>query len=82
MTYGTLARTIGRPDRIRAVAAAVGRTPTPIIVPCHRVLGAGGALTGYIGGPHRKQWLLDYEALLTTGRPTETGWSSRQLTLL
>jgi methylated-DNA-[protein]-cysteine S-methyltransferase len=46
VTYTELAAAVGRPDVLRAVAAAVGRTPVPIVVPCHRVLGAGGALTG------------------------------------
>jgi methylated-DNA-[protein]-cysteine S-methyltransferase len=61
-TYGEIARTIGRPDRARAVGAAVGRTPVPIIVPCHRVLGADGSLTGYGGGLPRKRRLLELEA--------------------
>src|SRR3954452_9360610 len=47
VTYTELASAVGRPDVVRAVAAAVGRTPVPIVVPCHRVVGAGGALTGY-----------------------------------
>lgn len=63
-SYGELAAEIGRLDRIRAVGAAVGRTPVPIIVPCHRVIGAGGSLTGYAGGLGRKQWLLEHEASL------------------
>src|SRR4051794_41346952 len=54
VTYTQLAEAVGRPDVVRAVAAAVGRTPVPIVVPCHRVVGAGGALTGYGGGPPRK----------------------------
>ena len=61
-TYGTLAGELGRPDRARAVGAAVGRTPVPIIVPCHRVVGADGSLTGYGGGLERKRWLLDHES--------------------
>ena len=60
-TYGELARELGRPDRARAVGAAVGRTPVPIIVPCHRVVGADGSLTGYGGGIERKAALLDLE---------------------
>jgi methylated-DNA-[protein]-cysteine S-methyltransferase len=62
VSYSELARTIGRPDVVRAVGAAVGRTPVPIIVPCHRVVGADGSLTGYGGGLHRKRALLDLEA--------------------
>jgi methylated-DNA-[protein]-cysteine S-methyltransferase len=61
MTYGELAAAIGRPDRVRAVGGAVGRTPVPIIVPCHRVIGADGSLTGYGGGLQRKRALLDLE---------------------
>ena len=60
-TYGALARQIDRPLAVRAVAAAIGRNPISIIVPCHRVLGAGGALTGYAGGLDRKAALLQLE---------------------
>jgi methylated-DNA-[protein]-cysteine S-methyltransferase len=61
-SYGELAAEIGRLDRVRAVGAAVGRTPVPIIVACHRVIGADGSLTGYGGGLPRKRTLLDLEA--------------------
>ena len=61
MSYGALARALGRPGSVRAVAAAVGRTPVPIVVPCHRVVAGDGALTGYRGGLQRKQALLDLE---------------------
>ncbi|HEX4011582.1 MAG TPA: methylated-DNA--[protein]-cysteine S-methyltransferase [Solirubrobacteraceae bacterium] len=67
-SYGELARTIGRPDRARAVGAAVGATPVPIIVPCHRMIGADGSLTGYGGGLPRKRALLDLEASMATGQ--------------
>ena len=60
-TYGDLARLLSRPQAVRAVGAAVGRNPLSIIVPCHRVLGAGGQLTGYAGGLWRKQALLKLE---------------------
>lgn len=60
-TYGALAGYLGRPLAVRAVAAAIGRNPISIIVPCHRVLGAGGALTGYAGGLDRKAALLQLE---------------------
>ena len=60
-SYGALARQIGQPAAVRAVGAAVGRNPISIVVPCHRVLGAGGALTGYAGGLARKQALLRLE---------------------
>ena len=63
----TLAEEIGRPDRVRAVGAAVGRTPVPIIVPCHRVIGADGSLTGYGGGLQRKQALLELESQVRGG---------------
>jgi methylated-DNA-[protein]-cysteine S-methyltransferase len=61
ISYGALARSIGRPDGVRAVAAAVGRTPVPVVVPCHRVVAGDGALTGYRGGLQRKQALLELE---------------------
>ena len=57
-----LARAVGRPDEVREVAATVGRTPVPIVVPCHRVVAVDGALTGYGGGLERKRALLDLEA--------------------
>lgn len=60
-TYGDLARLLNKPRAVRAVGAAVGRNPVSIIVPCHRVLGAGGQLTGYAGGLWRKQALLQLE---------------------
>jgi methylated-DNA-[protein]-cysteine S-methyltransferase len=61
-TYGQLAAAVGRPSASRAVAAAVARNPVSIVVPCHRVVGAGGTLTGYAGGVERKAWLLALEA--------------------
>jgi len=60
-TYGDLAAALGRPTAVRAVGAANGRNPISIVVPCHRVVGAFGALTGYAGGLDRKQRLLDLE---------------------
>lgn len=60
-TYGDLARQLNKPQAVRAVGAAVGRNPVSIVVPCHRVLGAGGQLTGYAGGLWRKQALLQLE---------------------
>lgn len=60
-SYGALARHVGRPAAVRAVGAAVGRNPVSILVPCHRVLGADGSLTGYAGGLDRKQALLRLE---------------------
>jgi methylated-DNA-[protein]-cysteine S-methyltransferase len=60
-TYAQLAGAVGRPDRIRAVAAANGRNPIAVVVPCHRVVGSDGSLTGYAGGLARKRFLLDLE---------------------
>jgi methylated-DNA-[protein]-cysteine S-methyltransferase len=62
VSYGHIARGIGHPDAPRAVGAANGRNPVAIIVPCHRVIGANGSLTGYGGGLDRKRFLLDLEA--------------------
>ncbi|RZU03045.1 methylated-DNA--[protein]-cysteine S-methyltransferase [Rivibacter subsaxonicus] len=61
-SYGAIAQTIGKPAAVRAVGAAVGRNPIGIIVPCHRVLGRDGSLTGYAGGLDRKTALLAHEA--------------------
>jgi methylated-DNA-[protein]-cysteine S-methyltransferase len=60
-TYADIARTIGRPPASRAGGAANARNPISIVVPCHRVVGASGALTGYAGGVARKRWLLEHE---------------------
>ena len=65
--YGELARQLGRPQAARAVGAAVGRNPVSIVVPCHRVLGQHGTLTGYAGGLPRKQALLRLEGALAAG---------------
>ena len=61
--YAELARRIGRPKSVRAVGAANGANPIPIIIPCHRVIGMNGTLTGYGGGIEKKQWLLALEGL-------------------
>jgi methylated-DNA-[protein]-cysteine S-methyltransferase len=60
-TYRELAEEIGRPTAVRAVGLANGRNPVSIVVPCHRVIGTGGSLTGYGGGLAAKQWLLSHE---------------------
>lgn len=60
-TYGALAGALGAPGAARAVGLACGRNPIAIAVPCHRVVGAGGKLTGYAGGVDRKRWLLEHE---------------------
>jgi methylated-DNA-[protein]-cysteine S-methyltransferase len=64
LTYGQLAQRIGRPTASRAVGMANGSNPISIVVPCHRVIGSQGALTGYAGGVQRKQWLLQHEGYL------------------
>ena len=61
-SYGELARAIRKPSASRAVGAANGKNPLPIIIPCHRVIGASGALTGFGGGLPTKQWLLAHES--------------------
>lgn len=60
-SYGRLAREIGNPTAVRAVGAANGANPIPVVVPCHRVIGADGSLTGFGGGLERKRWLLAHE---------------------
>jgi len=60
-SYGRLAESIGRPSAVRAVGLANGANPVAVVVPCHRVIGANGSLTGYGGGIERKRWLLDHE---------------------
>jgi methylated-DNA-[protein]-cysteine S-methyltransferase len=60
-SYGELAEAIGRPGASRAVGLANGKNPVGVVVPCHRVVGSTGSLTGYGGGLERKQWLLDLE---------------------
>jgi methylated-DNA-[protein]-cysteine S-methyltransferase len=64
LSYGELARRIGRPSAVRAVGLANGANPVGIVVPCHRVIGADGTLTGYGGGLSRKRWLLEHESAL------------------
>lgn len=68
-TYGRLAAHIGRATAVRAVGLANGANPIGIVVPCHRVVGADGSLTGYGGGLQRKRWLLDHEGV--------AAWSTR-----
>ncbi|WP_232547362.1 methylated-DNA--[protein]-cysteine S-methyltransferase [Propioniciclava soli] len=63
-SYGQLAADLGSPGASRAVGAATGRNPISIIVPCHRLVGSTGALTGYAGGTERKRWLLHHEGAL------------------
>ena len=68
MSYGALAAAIGGPRAVRAVARANGANPISIVVPCHRVIGADGSLTGYGGGLERKRWLLSHEGATFTDR--------------
>ncbi len=76
MSYGELAAKVGRPTASRAVGAANGSNPVAIVVPCHRVIGANGKLTGYGGGMPRKQWLLEHEGRLSG--TVETGKQARK----
>jgi methylated-DNA-[protein]-cysteine S-methyltransferase len=66
LSYGALAARLGKPAAVRAVGAANGANPVSVVVPCHRVIGANGSLTGYGGGLHRKEWLLAHERTHTT----------------
>lgn len=70
-TYAGLAERLGRPRAARAVGAANGANPICVVLPCHRLVGAGGALTGYSGGLARKRWLLDHEARHARSTPGE-----------
>src|SRR5262245_16170763 len=65
VSYGELARRIGHPTAVRAVGLANGSNPIPIVIPCHRVVGSDGSLTGYGGGIDRKRWLLTHEGAAT-----------------
>ncbi|HYC96616.1 methylated-DNA--[protein]-cysteine S-methyltransferase [Brevundimonas sp.] len=62
-SYGQLAAAVGSPRAVRAAGLANGQNPIAVIVPCHRVIGANGALTGYAGGLERKRWLLNHEGV-------------------
>lgn len=66
-TYGQLAQRVEAGTAVRAVGAAVGKNPLSIIIPCHRVIGTNGSLTGYAGGLDRKRWLLSHEGLELPG---------------
>mgnify|MGYP003449662189 FL=1 len=72
-SYGQLAKALGRPAAVRAVGLCNGQNPIGVVVPCHRVIGASGALTGYAGGLLRKRWLLEHEGVqLSLGIAGET----------
>lgn len=64
ISYGEVAKRIKNPKAVRAVGQAVGKNPISIVVPCHRVIGSDGSLTGYASGLHRKKWLLKHEGIL------------------
>ena len=64
ISYGELAKRLGNPNLMRAVGLANGKNPVAVVVPCHRVIGADGSMTGYGGGIHRKEWLLRHEGAL------------------
>ena len=66
MSYGELARRVGAPAAVRAVGAANGANPVAIVLPCHRIIGSNGSLTGYGGGLERKGWLLEHEGVART----------------
>ncbi|WP_396597745.1 methylated-DNA--[protein]-cysteine S-methyltransferase [Dokdonia sp. R86516] len=66
-SYFAMAKQLGDPKVIRAAASANGKNPISIIIPCHRVIGSDGSLTGYAGGLHRKKWLLEHESPVTQG---------------
>jgi len=65
ISYAELAKRIGEPTAVRAVGTANGANPVAVIVPCHRVIGSNGRLTGYGGGLDRKQWLLEHEGVVS-----------------
>ena len=63
-TYQEIADAIGKPSAVRAVGSAIGRNPIPVVIPCHRVIGSNGSLTGFSGGLDKKTWLLKHEGIL------------------
>jgi methylated-DNA-[protein]-cysteine S-methyltransferase len=80
-SYGQLAKRIGNPSASRAVGLANGRNPISIVVPCHRVIGADGSLTGYGGGLERKSWLLAHEGALAINPETVPGRGLHQVAM-
>ncbi len=81
ISYGKLAARIGRPAAARAVGLANRLNPVALVIPCHRVIGADGALTGYAGGLDRKRWLLEHEGALRA-EPSFRGIRQRSLQML
>jgi methylated-DNA-[protein]-cysteine S-methyltransferase len=78
ITYSELAQRVGSPQAVRAAGTAAGHNPVGWIVPCHRVVGKNGALTGYAGGIARKSALLDFEAAKSAGRDTMLAYGEKQ----
>lgn len=78
ITYTELADRIGRPGAVRAVGLANARNPLPLVVPCHRVVGSSGSLTGYGGGLERKAWLLVHERTVAAQAGRDSGQSPRR----
>jgi methylated-DNA-[protein]-cysteine S-methyltransferase len=78
-SYSDIARRIGKPAAVRAVGLANGANPVGIVVPCHRVIGSNGTLTGYGGGIERKRWLLEHERRFTWRCPTVSGSGERRV---
>ena len=77
VSYSELARRVDAPDAVRAVGAANGRNPVPIVIPCHRVIGADGSLTGYGGGLDRKRWLLVHEGVKAPALQSRLSFETR-----
>jgi methylated-DNA-[protein]-cysteine S-methyltransferase len=73
ISYLELARTVGDARAVRAVGGANGKNPLPIVLPCHRVIGADGSLTGFGGGIERKRWLLEHEGAIRTAPTLSLG---------
>jgi len=72
ISYGEQAKRMNNPKAVRAVGGANGKNPFSIVVPCHRVIGANGTLTGYTGGMNRKEWLLDFESKMRVNGMRDT----------
>ena len=81
VSYADVARMLNKPQAARAVGAANGQNKVWIIVPCHRVIGANGSLTGYAGGLERKKWLLTHEAKIVSGLKFQVGAQTSNLKL-
>lgn len=82
LSYGTLAQKLGNPAAVRAVGTTNSLNPISIVLPCHRVIGANGTLTGYAGGIDRKRWLLQHEGVDLSQLKQQVKQSSQQLSLL